>query len=343
MPQDRYHRQTLLPQVGRAGQDRLAAARVLLVGCGALGTVLADALVRAGVGFLRIVDRDVVEPTNLQRQTLFAEADVDQPKAVAAYNRLRQINSGVAIEAVVADVFAGNAEQLAGAQRDGTAVDLILDGTDNAETRYLVNDVAVKHGIPWVYGAAVGAEGRVMAIDPRAGTPCLRCVFPQMPGVGELATCDTAGVLGPAAGVTASLQAAAAIRLLVGGGTSGVLTSFDAWTGQFRTLSTAGAKRPDCPACGQRDFEFLDAAAVPTVSLCGRDAVQVRPAAPTRLALRDLAAKLQRAGHVEATPHLLRFTADGVRLTAFADGRVIVHGTTKPDEARSVVARFIGA
>ncbi|HLL89195.1 MAG TPA: ThiF family adenylyltransferase [Tepidisphaeraceae bacterium] len=345
MSTDRYHRQTLLPQIGPAGQAKLAASRVLLIGCGALGTVLADYLVRAGVGWLRIVDRDLVEPTNLQRQTLFVEADVDQPKAVAAAARLRQVNSRSTIEPLVADVFAGNVEHLTDVRGDGPMVDLVLDGTDNAETRYLVNDVAVKHGVPWVYGAAVAVEGRVMAIDPRAGTPCLRCVFPQPPAVGQLATCDTAGVLGPAAGVTASLQAAAAIRLLVGGGTNHVLTSFDAWDGRLRTLSLADAKRDDCPACGHRRFEFLDAVAVPTVTLCGRDAVQVRPATPTRLVLRELAMTLARSGKVEATPHLLRFASDGalrVRLTVFADGRVIVHGTTRADEARSVVARYVG-
>ena len=206
----RYHRQVLLPQIGQAGQERLAGARVLLVGCGALGSVIAEQLARAGVGLLRIADRDVVELTNLQRQVLFDERDVAEhtPKAVAAARRLKEINSEVRVEALICDVHAGNIEDFV----DG---DLIIDGTDNVETRYLVNDISVKHGLPWVYGACVGTEGRCMAVLPPEDA-CLRCVYPEPPSATELPTCDTAGVLGPAAALVASLQVTAAIRLLVG-------------------------------------------------------------------------------------------------------------------------------
>ena len=361
---DRYHRQTILPQVGPAGRDRLAAARVLLVGCGALGTTIAEQLVRAGVGLLRIVDRDLVELTNLQRQVLFDEADAASgtPKAVAAARRLAAVNSAVVVEPVVADVHAGNVEELAGWTPIGSAdaaraqerfVHLILDGTDNVETRYLLNDVSVKHNVPWVYGACIGAEGRMMPVWP-GSTPCLRCVFPEPPGPGELPTCDTAGVLGPAAAMVASLQAATAIQLLVGadgadGGVPNQLVRFDLWRGRFGTTPLDDARRPDCPTCGRRQFDFLDApggGAGGSTSLCGSNAVQVRPAVHTRLDLKALAGRLAAAGAVQQTPHLLKCALAGERdvsLTVFPDGRAIVHGTSDPARARSVYARWVGA
>ena len=356
---DRYHRQTILPQVGPPGRDRLAAARVLLVGCGALGTTIAEQLVRAGVGFLRIVDRDVVELTNLQRQVLFDEADAaaGTPKAVAAGRRLAAVNSAVTVEPVVADVHPGNVEELAGltaaAREQGRFVHLLLDGTDNVETRYLLNDVSVKHDVPWVYGACVGVEGRMMPVRPGV-TPCLRCVFPEPPGPGELPTCDTAGVLGPAAAMVASLQATTAIQMLVGGGGAnrGVpnqLVRFDLWRGRFGATPLDDARRPDCPTCGRRRFDFLDAAgggAGGSTSLCGRNAVQVRPAIGTRLDLKALAGRLAAAGAVQQTPHLLKCALSAERdvsLTVFPDGRAIVHGTSDPARARSVYARWVGA
>lgn len=345
---NRYGRQTLLPQVGAGGQARLSRARVLLVGCGALGTVVADYLVRAGVGRLTIVDRDVVELTNLQRQTLFDEADVSSgtPKAVAAAARLRAINAAVEIEPLVADVHAENVETLAGVDRGNATrrADVIVDGTDNAETRYLINDVANKHHIPWVYGAAVGTEGRVMAIDPPR-TACLRCAFPDAPLPGELQTCDTTGVLGPAAGVVASLQVAAAIRLIVGGGSANELATIDAWTMRLRSISLVDAKRPDCPACGPcRRYDSLDAPPVATTALCGRDSVQLRPRAIANIDLGAMATRWRPAGAVELSPYLLRFRPTGEResLTLFKDGRVIVHGTTDPGRARGVKSRYIG-
>ena len=345
---DRYHRQVLLPQVGREGQDRLARARVLLVGCGALGSVIAEQLVRAGVGFLRIVDRDVVELTNLQRQVLFDEEDARRgsPKSVAAADRLRRVNSVVTVEAMVADVNSGNVEAFAGLGGDGQRVDVILDGTDNVETRYLLNDVSVKHRVPWVYGACVGTEGRVLAIQP-ALTPCLRCIFPTPPAAGELPTCDTGGVLGPVAAIVGALQATAAMRLLLGEA-AGPMLALDGWNGRFRSLDVSGQRWDACPCCGQRSFEFLERRwAGGTTLLCGRESVQVTPSGSVTIDLKALSVKLgASAGEVAATPFLLRCKLAepaGLELTVFADGRLIVKGTTSLDLARSVYARYVGS
>jgi adenylyltransferase/sulfurtransferase len=338
---DRYHRQMLLPFVGRTGQDRLAASRVLLVGCGALGCVVAEQLVRAGVGHLVLVDRDVVELTNLQRQVLFDEADAaaGTPKAIAAAARLAAINSTVRVEPHMVDVHAGNVESLA-------AVDLILDGTDNAQTRYLLNDVAVKHRIPWVYGACVGTDGRVMTIRPGA-TACLRCVFPEPPAVGELQTCDTAGVLGPAIAVVAGYQSAAALKILTGhpqAADAGLIT-IDFWNNRHRAIETGGPQE-HCPCCGDRRFEYLERPIESaTAALCGRNSVQVRPASPAQIDLRTLGDRLHSAGKVERSAYLLRLhlhqPAD-VMLTIFPDGRCIVQGTTDLARARTLVSQYVG-
>jgi molybdopterin-synthase adenylyltransferase len=268
----RYHRQTLLPQIGPAGQHRLAASRVLLIGCGALGTTIADQLVRAGVGRLVLADRDIVELTNLQRQTLFDERDAADglPKAIAAANRLREINSTVQVTPLVTDIHAGNIEDLLAPR-----FDLILDGTDNVQTRYLINDVSVKHAIPWIYGAAVGTEGRVMSILPPT-TPCLRCIFPIPPGAHDLPTCDTAGVLGMAATIIGAFQAIEAIKILTGQSSASALLRFDFWQPRLHAMPLTDAKRPDCPCCCQRRFDYLDVpAGDAAATLCGRNAVQV--------------------------------------------------------------------
>lgn len=333
----RYHRQILLPQIGESGQSRLALARVLLVGCGALGTVIADQLCRAGIGFLRIVDRDLVELTNLQRQVLFDEQDVNQsiPKAVAAASRLRAVNSSVRIEPVVADVHSGNIEDIA------REIDLILDGTDNVATRYLINDLAMKLGIPWVYGASVGVEGRVMGIRP-GETPCLQCVFPEAPDPSELTTCDTAGVLGAACAVTASLQVACAIRILVEPTYLPTqMQAMNVWSGRFRCIDLQTAH--DCPCCMLRNFRYLESAQPSAVSLCGRDAVQVRGAAP--LKLDEIQSRLARVGTVQRTAYFVRCALHepaGLELTVFPDARTIVKGTTDLGRARAIVDRFIG-
>jgi adenylyltransferase/sulfurtransferase len=335
----RYHRQELLPQIGKEGQARLAAARVALVGCGALGSVIAEQLVRAGVGFVRVIDRDVVEWTNLQRQVLFDEVDAREglPKAVAAQRRLERVNGSVTVQPVVADVHSGNVEALM------HTAQVILDGTDNVETRYLLNDVAVKRGVPWVYGGCVGAEGRVMPVVPGV-TACLRCLFREPQAGAELPTCDTAGVLGPAVGVVASLQSIHALKLLTGSGqVRSEVWHGDLWAGRMRTMAVE--RRTDCPACGRHEFAFLDRPSGQTTTLCGRQSVQVRPAGEVRLDLSVAARKLESAGEVQRTPYLVRCRVQrgAVDLTVFTDGRMIVTGTTDPEWARSLYARYVGA
>jgi adenylyltransferase/sulfurtransferase len=346
---DRYHRQILLPQIGAAGQAALAKSRVLLVGCGALGCQLAEELVRAGVGFLRIADRDVVELTNLQRQTLFDENDAKAgaAKSAAATRRLGQINSGVTIEPLVTDVWAGNIDELV--RMDRRLVDVILDGTDNVQTRYLLNDAAVKHGVPWVHAACVGMEGRVMAIKPGEGA-CLRCIFPTPPAAGELPTCDTAGVLQAAAATAASLQAAQAIKLLVGKWTAADqrLWKLDVWSGRFAEIDLQDARDPECPCCGRREFAFLDSSTGESiVSLCGRNAVQIRPARPwKRLEFEPAVGRLGQVGQVESGEYFSRCRLRepaGFTITCFPDGRLVVQGTADTGRAKSICARFIGS
>jgi adenylyltransferase/sulfurtransferase len=340
---NRYHRQILLPSIGLAGQSKLAAARVLLVGCGALGSNLAEQLIRAGVGFVRLVDRDLVELTNLQRQVLFDESHAAKawPKAAAAAERLSAVNSEVTIEPVIADLHAGNVAAFIGG-----GIDLILDGTDNVATRYLLNDVAVKEKIPWIYGACVGMEGRMMVIRP-GSTACLRCLFPAPPKPGDLPTCDTAGVLGPAAALIASLQTVAAIKLLTGNAAalSDELLSIDLWSNRARRISLAAARSPDCPCCGLLKFEFLDRPpSESAISLCGRDAIQIRGGHPVHLP--DFAARWQPLGALEQTRYFLRCALEdppGVRLTLFADGRLIVQGARDAARAKSLHARFVGS
>ena len=338
----RYHRQSLLPQIGDAGQERLARARVLLVGCGALGTVIAEQMARAGVGYLRICDRDLVETTNLQRQVLFDEADAaaGRPKAIAAAQRLAAINSTIAMEPHVVDVHSGNIESLM------EGVDVVLDGTDNVETRYLINDAAVKHSIPWVYGACVGTGGRAMGIVP-GRSPCLRCMFAEPPGPGELETCDTAGVLASAAGVVASLQVVEGMRILVGDATAASeLATIDLWPVRIRTISTADARRADCPTCGERRFDLLDVrAGAAAMSLCGRNTVQVRPASNGSSIDLDAAAdRLRNTGAVERSAFFVRCMVrdSNLTITLFPDGRAMIHGTADLAVARSIYARFVG-
>ena len=337
---DRYHRQRLLPGVGDAGQSRIASARVVVVGCGALGTVAVESLARAGVGHLTLIDRDLVEETNLQRQTLYTEADAAEgrPKAVAAADRLAAVNSTIRIEPKPVDVDGGNVEELIADAM------LVVDGTDNAATRYLLNDACVKAGVDWVYGAAVSTEGRAMAVRPGVG-PCLRCVFPTMPGPGELATCDTAGVLGPAAGVVANLQSAVALRLLASGDVPLQLHAVDVWSGRFSTVDLTNARDADCPCCGRGEYEFLGQPSAGATQLCGANAMQVRGPAATTLDLKSLAARLAPAGRVTATPFVVRFVPGErptLKMSVFADGRMVVQGTREAAEARSLYARYVG-
>ncbi|QDU90564.1 Molybdopterin-synthase adenylyltransferase [Pirellulimonas nuda] len=339
---DRYSRQERFAPIGLAGQQRLAESRVLVVGVGALGSASAQLLVRAGVGFTRLLDRDVVELSNLQRQVLFDEADAlaGAPKAVAAAQKLRGVNSQVAVEPVVGDLTHHNIAALAG------DCDLVIDGTDNFETRLLVNDYCLKHNKPWVYGGVLGAEGQVMPVLP-GETPCLACLAPEPPAPGAAPTCDTAGVLGPAVGMVAALQAAEALKLLTGNraDASRGLTVIDLWRNHIRQLDLSSLQPAGtCRACGQRDYAWLEGrlgsqAAV----LCGRNAVQVRPMAPQRVDLAALADRLSKVGDVTATPFLVRLRVDAYELTLFADGRAIVGGVEEESAARSVLARYVGA
>ena len=343
---DRYSRQMRVPGIGKAGQERIGASRVALCGVGALGTVLANTLVRAGVGFLRVIDRDFVEPSNLQRQVLFDESDVtgNLPKSEAAAIKMRQINSSVTVEPIVADINRTNIEDLT---RDA---DLILDGTDNFEVRYLINDVAIKHGKPWIYGGAVGTEGMSMTILPGT-TPCLRCVFEASPGPGDVGTCETSGVLGPIVSLIASFQAAEALKLLAGKpeAINRELFCIDVWDNTNRRVKIAplAGRKGKCPCCALKKFEWLDGAhGTQTSSLCGRNAVQVTPRGGTRLDLGDLRKQLEASGTVTANRFLLKLNVtdagNGYEFTVFPDGRAIIKGTDDTDRARVLYAKYIG-
>jgi adenylyltransferase/sulfurtransferase len=331
----RYSRQVRFLPWGVEGQALLAASRVAIVGCGALGTVQAEILTRAGVGTLRIIDRDIVELSNLQRQFLFSEADAQEgtPKAVAACRRLAQINSEVALEPHIADLSPANAAELL------ENIDLILDGTDNFETRYLINDFSVRENIPWIYGAAVSSYGLKLAVIPGV-TACLKCVYPEPPQ-GAQPTCETAGVLGTVTATIAALQTADAMKMLAHGEVSARLTTVDVWTGEIRQIAPP-ARDPLCVCCGLRDFVHLDGSMRAPVSLCGRNAVQIhernRP-----LDLPDLARRLGELAPVRANEFALRVTIDAYDLMIFPDGRAIIKGTTDVGIARSLYARYVGA
>ncbi len=333
----RYSRQELFAGIGREGQERLRRSRVLVVGCGALGSALAETMARAGVGSLTVVDRDFVETTNLQRQSLFDEEDAAsaRPKAVAAEARLRRVNSEVAVRGIVADVDAALADRLV----DGA--DLVLDGTDNFETRYVLNDVCLRAGVPWVYGACVAAHGAALAVRP-GSSPCLRCVLGERPAAGSGETCDTAGVVAPIVQVVAGVQAAEALKLLAGrvdALVSGLVT-IDLWAGTF-DVAGFGSRAPWCPSCTEQRFDYADAPPPSAAVLCGRDAVQLRGGG-SPVDLGALAGRLHGAGEVVANAHLVRLRAPEAELVVFADGRAIVKGTADAARARAVLARYVG-
>jgi len=338
----RYSRQVRFAPLGAEGQARLAAGRVAIVGCGALGSVVALALVRAGVGHVRIIDRDVPELSNLPRQVLFDEADVAAgiPKAVAAARHLERINSAARIDPVVADLTATNAAALLG------GVDVIVDGTDNFEARFIVNEFACRHGVPWVHGGAIGAEGRVLTVLP-GRTACLRCLVPDPPAPGALPTCDTAGIIGPAALVVGAVEAAEAIKLLAGATDSlgNRLLACDLWQGEWRTIDLSTLAERGCPTCRHGDFPWLEGrSGGHAVVLCGRDAVQVASPPGGAVDLTAISERLATAGAVTANPWIVRVDLeDGLQLSVFADGRAIVSGTREESKARAVVARYVGA
>ena len=337
--QGRYSRQELFAGIGRDGQEKVRAARVAVVGCGALGSVLSEMMVRAGAGAVTVIDRDYVEASNLQRQSLFDESDVAKgmPKAAAAAARLATLNSDVAVRGVIADLAADNASELL------AGYDLVLDGTDNFETRFLVNDVCVRDGVDWVYGACVGAYGLALAVRPRV-TPCLRCVLEEMPPPGSSPTCDTAGVIAPIVHVVAGIQAAEGLKLLAGHPEAllpGIVT-IDVWQGTFEVMDLR-AQKPWCPACTTGTYEYADGEAAPTAALCGRDAVQIRAPRGGAIDLAALARRLAGVSTVSANEHLLRFRAEDADIVVFRDGRAIVKNVRDVAQARSLYARYVGA
>jgi molybdopterin/thiamine biosynthesis adenylyltransferase len=334
----RYARQVVLPQVGREGQEKLRAATVSIVGVGALGSSMAEMLARAGVGTLRLADRDYLELHNLQRQSLYTEPDIESglPKAVAAAQHLAEINSEVRVEPRVADITPENVLELV----EGAAV--VLDGTDNLQTRYLLNDACISLGIPWVYSGVVGVCGVSLTVVP-GESACLQCLYPGAPPPGSTDTCDIAGVLGPAAHVISAIAAAEAIKLIVGGVPAKGLLAADLWTSGFDRIEIP--RNPECPACALNDFAYLDGEGWgrEAVRLCGRDAVQVRlPGGKPDLA--DLGQRIagSKAGEVLSNEHIVRLRTNGNELTIFADGRVIVKGTDDPGVARTLIAKYIG-
>lgn len=336
---DRYSRQERVAGIGSAGQQRLRAADVLVVGCGALGTHVADALVRAGIGSMRLVDRDIVEWSNLQRQVLFTEQDAESgvPKAIAAAERLAATNRDCRIMAHVADCTAAFLDSLP------SAPDLVIDGTDNFATRYLINDWCARQRTPWIYAGAVGSEGAAMVVP--VGGPCLRCLWPDPPANHDVGTCETAGILAPAIAMVAGFQVAEALKLMVGEHatvTRGVFTC-DVWRGSYQVVRLVDRPAADCIVCRGERYPALTEVPVQSAALCGRDAVQITPPRPAAVALDRLQTQL--APHVAdlvRTPHLLRFAVDGCRFSVFPDGRALLFGVRDPLRARALYDRWIG-
>ena len=340
---DRYSRQVRFADIGLEGQKRIRSSKVLLCGCGALGTVLADTMTRAGVGMLRIVDRDFVDLSNLQRQVLFDENDVAAhlPKAIVAADKLSKVNSQVILEPHVADIDWRNIRDFA------QGVDLILDGTDNFEVRFLINDLSLETGIPWVYAGCVACHGQTMAIFPNESA-CLRCLIEMPPDPGQTETCDTAGVIAPAIHMITALQAATALKILAGRKdlVAPQLTMIDVWEGTLRQMNLAKLReKSQCPACIQGKRDWLHGGhASQSVVLCGRNSVQISPAIPANLSLEDMAAKLATAGAVTRNPFLLKLTLEdpSYEITLFRDGRAIIQGTDDIRVARGLYARYVG-
>lgn len=339
--QSRYARQMRFPPIGVEGQRRLLAARALVVGCGALGSVIANTLARAGVGHLRIVDRDFLELNNLQRQVLYDEDDVAAglPKAIAAKNRLEKINFEIEIDAIVGDVDHTNISRLL------AGVDCLVDGTDNFETRFLLNDAAVKHKVPWVYGGCLGAEGQSLTIIP-GETPCLRCLMPEAPPPGSTPTCDSAGILATIIGVIASIEAGEALKILTGHreAISRTWNIFDLWDNTVRQIKLDGARAADCPCCARGEFPWLSGErGSHSAILCGRNAVQLSFPGRESVSLDDLASRLSAVGQVSRNKYLVRATIGDHQLTVFTDGRAVIGGTEDIAEARSIYSKYVGA
>ncbi len=336
---ERYSRQILFKEIGAEGQEKLLNSRVLLVGAGALGASHTEILARAGVGFLRIVDRDFVELTNLQRQTLYSENDAKErlPKAVAAKNRIVEINSDIEVEAIIADINHSNIEDFI---KD---VDIVLDGTDNFQIRYLLNEACVKHDKTWIYGAAVSSYGTTMTIFPNE-SPCLRCIFEEMPPAGSAPTCETAGVIMPILTSISAIQTTEALKILTGNFNKlhKSLIQIDVWQNDWRKIKL-GKPNPDCKVCGEKIFELLDAENADFAAvLCGRDAVQIMPSNASNIDLPNLAEKLKNVGEIKINEYLMRLKVENYELTVFKDARAIIRGTDDASIARSIYAKYIG-
>ena len=333
---DRYSRQIIFSGIGKEGQKKLGKSSVVIIGCGALGSIIATSLVRAGIGTVRIVDRDFIEYHNLHRQVLFDEDDVKNqlPKAIAAERHLKKVNSSVEIEAIVADVNYTNIERFI------RGVDVILDGLDNLETRFLINDVALKHNIPWVYGGAITSSGMTMTIIP-GETPCFRCVSPTLPSTGTIHTCDTSGIIGPAPAVIGSLQTTEAMKILVGAKElNRELIIIDVWKGTFHHLKLT--PREGCLACHGK-YEFLEGKfGIKTTSLCGQNAVQVLNTSVGKLSFTELAARLKPVAEVSYNDFMLRFSVSDHEVIVFPDGRAIIKDTVDESLARGLYAKYIG-
>ena len=331
---ERYLRQAILPEIGPEGQKKLSASTVAIVGLGALGSVSASLLARAGVGRLRLIDRDVVEVNNLQRQVLFDEDDIDLSKAEVAARKLRAANSSIEIEAVAKDLNSSSAESMLA---DAT---LVVDGTDNMEARFLINEVAIKRGIPWVYGGAIATHGMVLAIVPRVSA-CFRCFLPQLPPPGSLATCDTAGILNSVSTATASMQATEALKLLLGRSPSGELLVFDGWANDLERLRIA--RRADCPACVHGVTEFLGAKRGQVIAaLCGSKTISIDPVYTGEIDVAEIERRLRKLGPVKSLGSILVFRTGDATLTIFQDGRALIRGTDDPERARALYAKYIG-
>lgn len=338
---ERYSRQTLFKPIGEDGQRKLLNKKAVIVGMGALGTVISNHLVRSGVGHVRFIDRDLVELSNLQRQSLYDEEDAagNLPKVMAAEKKLRKINSTVKVEPIIADLNLDNAEELLG------GFDVIVDGTDNFSTRYLINDVSIKHGIPWVFGAAVSSRGMHAVIIP-GKTPCYRCLFPEVQtGLGE--TCDTVGVLSPITDIIGSFEAVEALKILVEADTNPNLEQFDIWYNSLLQMDVSEGKNPECPACVHHQYEFLDRSSGQQISfaiLCGRDTVQINPRNVKEFDLNNLAERLNGSGKIITNSFLLRFSPeDDINMVFFKDGRVLIHGVNDISTARTYYSRYMGS
>lgn len=338
---ERYSRQFLFPEVGIKGQQKLINSRAAIVGMGALGTVIANHLTRSGVGFIRIIDRDFVEMSNLQRQMLYDEDDAltNKPKAIAAYHKLTKYNSTITIEPIVTDIHSWNAEELL------SDVDIIIDGTDNLVTRYIINDVSTKYKIPWIHGGAVRSRGMFAVFDSDVG-PCYRCLFPT-PVVGQLETCDLVGVISPITHLVGSLQATEAIKLLVGdeNNRNSKLVQFDIWLNDEMEMDLSLSKNPNCPACSLHQYDYLknEQHGEDYTALCGRNAIQISPKTERDINMTDMKEKLMKVGPVEINPYLLKCKIDcTVTLVIFKNGRVVIQGTDDITKAKSLYAKYIG-